>query len=54
MRFFVYLNGAAVAGYSRRKCAENKFARLMRIVNNESDVLYCWDRETGHVFATNE
>lgn len=54
MQYFVYLNGVAIHGYSRRKCAENKFAQLMRVINNASDVLYCWDRESGLVFASNE
>lgn len=50
----MYLNGAAIAGYSRKKCAEKKFAQLMKVVNNEKDVLYCWDRVTGLVFVSNE
>lgn len=54
MRFFVFLNGVAIAGYSRRKCAEKRFARLMKRCNNANDVAYCWDRESGLVFASNE
>ena len=53
MRFIVFLNGAVVAGYQRRKNAENEFARLVRVTNNEKNVLYCLDKETVHVFASN-
>ena len=53
-RYFVFLNGTVIKDFTYRANAESFFAKMMRRIDKECDVLYAWDRETGHVFCSND